>query len=321
MIFEKKILDIYRGMAFTRCDDSGNVFYFSADNFSGLKSEPYVFTASAGHQLQGYIYIYENPIPDRLVVFDHGFGGGHRSYMKEIELLCRRGYTVFAYDHTGCMESGGKDTNGMAQSLCDLNDCISTIKADSRFAGCSISVVGHSWGGFSTLNITALHPKITHIVALAGFVSVELLVNSYFGGVLKPYRKAIMALERQANPSFVGYNAIQTLASSPVKALLIYSDNDMRCHKAVHYDALEKALDGKENIRLMLVSGKGHNPNYTGDAVKYMDEFFTELTRKTKKKQLQTAEQKAAFRASFDWERMTAQDEAVWEEIFDFLEG
>ncbi len=319
MIFEKQVIKMYKGMVYTRCDDTGNVFYFSSDDFPGLHKKAYSFKASAGHDLQGYIYHYDSPIQGRMIVFDHGFGGGHKAYMKEIELLCRHGFTVFAYDHTGCMESGGETPNGMAQSLCDLNDCITVLKSDSRFHGCDISVVGHSWGGFSTLNISALYPDISHVVAISGFVSVEMLINSYFGGIMKGFCKPIMELERQANPKFVDYNAVKSLSNTSAKVLLIYSDNDKRCYKAVHYDALKEGLADKENIRFLLVSNKGHNPNYTEDAVKYMEEFFATLAKKSKKKELETPEQKAAFIASFDWNRMTAQDESVWTEIFKTL--
>ena len=144
-------------------------------------------------------------------------------------MLCKHGYTVFAYDHTGCMESGGASPNGMAQSLCDLNDCIATLKADERFKDVDISVMGHSWGGFSTLNISALHPEISHVVVLSGFVSVEELVNSFFSGLLKGYRKTIMTLEKEANPLFVSYHAADSLAKSQAKVLLIYSENDALC--------------------------------------------------------------------------------------------
>ena len=143
---------MYRGIAYTRCDDNGTAYYFSADDFAGLQKEPYPFRSSRGDLLQGYLYCYDHPIEGRLVVFDHGFGGGHRSYMKEIEMLCKHGFLVFAYDHTGCMESEGVNPNGMAQSLRDLNDCITALKQVARFANLDISVMGHSWGGFSSLN-------------------------------------------------------------------------------------------------------------------------------------------------------------------------
>lgn len=319
MFFEKQILNAYKGMMHTRCDDVETVFYYAAEDFEGLFKEPYAFTASAGHTLQGYIYHYDDPIPGRLVVFDHGFGGGHRAYMKEIEMLCRRGYTVLAYDHTGCMESGGASPNGMAQSLCDLNDCLNAVKADGRFAGLDLSVVGHSWGGFSTLNISAIHPEISHVVVLSGFVSVEELVNSFFAGLMKGYRKPIMALEWQSNPVFVAYNAVESLQRSKAKVLLIYSDNDRLCSRK-HYDMLKAGLEGRENIRFLLVTGKGHNPNYTEDAVAYLGEFGKARTKLARKKNA-TKEEKAAFVASFDWDRMTAQDEAVWAKIYEALEA
>jgi pimeloyl-ACP methyl ester carboxylesterase len=208
----------------------------------------------------------------------------------------------------------------MAQSLCDLNDCVEAVKKDARFAGFDFSVMGHSWGGFSTLNIAALHPEISRVVVLSGFVSVEILVNSFFGGIMKGYRKPIMALERASNPRFSEFNAVESLSSSGAKALLIYSDNDMLCRKNPHYDTLAEGLAGKENVKLMLVSGKGHNPNYTKDAVSYLGEYVSAKSKLAKKKKLETEAEKKAFIASWDWGRMTAQDESVWKEIFAWLE-
>ena len=321
MLFEKQMIRMYRGIAYTRCDDNGTAYYFSADDFAGLQKEPYPFRSSRGDLLQGYLYCYDHPIEGRLVVFDHGFGGGHRSYMKEIEMLCKHGFLVFAYDHTGCMESEGVNPNGMAQSLCDLNDCITALKQDARFADLDISVMGHSWGGFSSLNIFALHPDISHVVVLSGFVSVKLLIHSYFGGILKGYRKAIMQIERNANPDFVGYHAVESLSKTDAKVLLIYSGNDKLCTKVAQYDTLKAGLDGKETIRFVLVSDKGHNPNYTEDAVRYLGEYVSKRAKMIRKKQLETDEQKKAFLASWDWDRMTAQDDTVWNEIFQCLDS
>jgi len=319
MIFEKQVVNSYKSMIFTRCDDTKTVFYFSSKDFDSLSSKPYKFKSSMGHDLQGYVYSYDNHNPGRIVVFDHGFGGGHLAYMKEIEMLCRHGYLVFAYDHTGCMESGGATPNGLAQSLCDLNDCISAIKADEKFAGLDISVMGHSWGAFSTLNITALHPDISHIVAICGFVSVKDMINTFFSGILSGYRKVVWELEKRSNPKFAEYNAVETLSKSDTKALLIYSDNDMMC-KIEHYDMLKAGLDNKENVKFLLVKNKGHNPNYTEDGVKLLGEFSNARAKFAKKKNV-TDEEKQKFVASFDWDRMTMQDEAVWNRIFDHLDN
>ena len=238
MIFEKQIKKMYRSQVFGRCDDTGNVFYFSADDFDGLKKEPFAFTSAQGNKLQGYFYSYENSNPDRLIVFDHGYGGGHRAYMKEIEMLCRHGFKVFSYDHTGCMESEGESTVGFTQSLCDLDWCLKTLKADESFKGKKFAVIGHSWGGFSAMNITALHPEITHIVSISGFVSVERMVASFFGGILKGYCRCVMETEKESNPSYVSYDGVKTLSETTAKVLLVYSDNDPMCKKADSYDVL-----------------------------------------------------------------------------------
>lgn len=317
MIFEKQIVNTFRSSFLRRCDDTGTAFYFSAADFPGLEAEPFAFPSSKGHSLKGYFYHYADPIPGRIMVFDHGFGGGHRSYMKEIELLCRHGYLVFSYDHTGCMESGGENIGGFSQSLFDLNDCLNALKATERCANLDISVMGHSWGGFSTANICALHPEVSHIVVLSGFIAVEILVNQFFGGIMKGCRKAILALD--PTPEYFKYNAVESLSGTDAKVLLVYSDNDRMVSRAVHFDALKKGLSHKDDVRLLLVSGKGHNPNYTEDAVAYLGRYSADVAKKAKT--LTTADARKAYVDSWDWNRMTAQDETVWAEIFKTLDA
>lgn len=317
MLFENLIVNTFRKQFLIRCDDTGTAHYFSAADFPGLQAEPFAFPSGVGHTLQGYFYHYADPIPERIVVFDHGFGGGHRSYMKEIELLARHGYLVFAYDHTGCMESGGETIRGFSQSLRDLDDCLKALKASDRCKELDISVMGHSWGGFSTANICALHPDVCHIVVLSGFVSVELLVNQFFSGIMKGYRKAILALD--PNPGYKDHNAVNSLCMSDAHILLVYSQNDPMVSKAVHFDTLRAGLSHKDNVKFLLTENKAHNPNYTEDAVAYLGQYSADIGKK--KKSLTTAEAKKAYRDSWDWDRMTAQDEAVWEEIFKTLDA
>ena len=318
MIFEKKIAEAYRATAYTRCDDDGTARYFSAADFEGLSCHHYPFSAKAGHKLSGYIYSYDGAKENRLIVFDHGFGGGHRSYMKEIEMLARAGFTVFAYDHTGCMESGGENTNGMAQSLSDLDSALCEIKASGRFSGYEISVVGHSWGGFSTLNISALHPDIKSIVAISGFISVKKLIETNFPGILRPYRKAIMEIEREANPYYSEFDARESLKKSKCAALLIYSENDKLCKK-IHYDLLLEALSDRPETEFILVKDKGHNPNYTKEAVQLLSEFASARAKAIKSESLKTNEEKEAFLLKFDFDKMTEQDAEVFEKIIEFL--
>lgn len=319
MLFEKQIVNIFRSQLYIRQDNPNGIFYFSAGDFPGLKAYPYSFPSSQGHTLAGWFYCYDGPVPGRLVVFEHGMGNGHRAYFREIEMLAKAGYLVFAYDHTGCMCSGGENMGGFSQSLHDLDDCIRALKAEKALEGRTIAVVGHSWGGFSTMNISALHPDLTHIVVISGFVSVERMLGQLLTGFMGRFAKSLYALEQAQNPDYVGYDGVETLKNTNAKVLLVYSADDKSVHKANHYDVLCSALKDRENIRFLLVDGKDHNPNYTLDAVAYKNEFFKAYSKAAKKKQLTTPEAQEAFMANYDWLRMTQQDEAVWKEILDTL--
>lgn len=319
MIFQKQIEKIYKSNIFIRNDNPHSIFYFGPEDFPGLKSHGYHFKAKAGHDLKGFFYHYGDPIPGRLLVFDHGMGNGHRAYVREIETLCKAGFLVYSYDQTGCMASGGESCGGFAQSLSDLDCCITALKKETALKGRKIAVMGHSWGGFSTMNIAALHPEITHVVSMSGFVSVELMLEQSFSGFLKGYRPGIMELERRANPAYVQFDARESLKNIGAKVLLIYSADDKIVHKSIHFNALQQALADCAHVRFLLVDGKNHNPSYDDDAVAYKDAFFREYTRAAKKKRLETSRQQEEFMARYDWRRMTGQDDAVWDAVITHL--
>ena len=313
---KKQITD----MIYTRADDTGAVFYFSAEDFPGLHQIAHPIRSSRGHMLDGYFYSYDGCREDRLILFEHGMGSGHTGYMKEIERLCAHGYRVYAYDHTGCMNSGGADTGGFAQSLIDCRDVIDALQRDPAYAALPISVIGHSWGGLSTVNIAALHPEVTHIVALAPPISAPQLIEHMLPGMLSRYAKKFSEEERAKNPDTYDCDARLSLAKTRAHVLILHSADDAVVAAKYHFTPLREALSDRENIRFVLLEGKAHNPNYTEDAVRYKDAFFAQYKAAMKKKQLVTAEQKEAFKKQYDWNRMTVQDDAVWSMIFETLD-
>ena len=315
MIFQKQIEKMYRSNLFVRNDNPNGIFYFGPEDFPGLQAHPYEFTAKAGHTLKGYFYHYPDPVPGRLIVFDHGMGNGHRAYMREIERLAREGFLVFSYDHTGCMESGGEHTNGFGQSLSDLDDCITAMKSIDTVKRRRIGVMGHSWGGFSTLNIAAFHPEITHVISMSGFVSIPVMLEQTFRGPLKIFRESVLELERKANPAYADLDARKSIWFSNANFLLIYSADDKVVRKDPHYGMLFNCFARRYNVKLLLVEGKGHNPNYTREAVRYKDAFFRDFRKAVQKKKLETKMQQKEFMSRYDWKAMTEQDEYVWKEI------
>ena len=318
-IRENKIVAAYKEALIRRYDGDEAVFYYSHTDFENLSAKPFTFTSKRGHTLVGAFYCYGERQYDRLIVFDHGLGAGHTAYMKEIERLCRAGYTVFSYDKSGCMKSEGESVYAFSQSISDLDDALKAIKAIPLYQSARISVIGHSFGGYATVNIPAYHPDIESIVALAAPISAKAMLKSFFPGPLSLFTPSVMAFERTINPDFADASALDALRDYRGKALIVHSNDDPTVKTRHHFDRLQKALKARDNITFIRLSGKYHNPNYTERAVRYLGEFSAALTEKNRSRAFLCDEDRHAFRDSFDFDRMTEQDEAVWQKILRFL--
>ena len=319
MIFEGLIVNGYKTRMLTRHDPDGAVFYYSPEDF-GLEYEEYDFIGQGGQKLSGYFYKKGEPRADKIVVFEHGMGCGHRAYMREISVIVEAGYLVFAYDHTGTLASGGENIGGLTQSLVDLDIAIKALKASGRTLGRDIAVIGHSWGGYSTMNIGAFHKDITHLVAMSGYPSVRTMLETMMTGIMSGYVPALFKSEADTFGGYAYADARYSLFTTNAKVMLIHSTDDPTAKYSM-LEAVKDAICERENTVFLTLEGKKHNPTYTDDAVSYKDEFFAELTAARKKKMLSTPEARAEFRARFDFDRMTVQDMDVWNKIFAFLEG
>lgn len=317
-MLKEYLIKKYKNTLYNRTDDNGAVYYFSHNDFPNLNYKEYNFVSSKGDLLKGNFYYYDGFIENHIVVFDHGMGGGHLSYFKEIELLCKKGYMVYAYDHTGCMESGGDCSYGFSQSLVDLNDCLNSLKKD--YPNYTFDCIGHSWGGFSTMNIAAFHKDIKHIVVISGFISVYDILKQELHGMFKKYYEDVIKMEEEYNGKFARSNGIDALSNYEGEALIIHSDTDKVINPKLHYYKLKEALKNKDNISFVLVKNKGHNPNYLNNAIKYKNSFLKDYMKALKHNKLVTQQQKDEFKNSYDWNKMTGQDMNVWKIIFKFLE-
>ena len=316
----RKLEKTYRSVLFVRHDPDGTMFYFSNEDFEGLNKLPFDFKTRKGHVLKGGFYYYGTPRQDRLIVFDHGLGTGHRAYMREIETLCKGGYMVYSYDHTGCGESEGESVQGLSGSLADLDDCIRTLKRVEQLSGMEISVVGHSWGGYSALNILGFHHDVHSVVAMSAFISVSVMHSQLVPPFAFFVRKRLMEIERETNRIHAPSSALDVINRSNKPILIIHSLDDETVSAKRNILKLRKITCERTNVEFILQNGKGHNVSYTTEAAEYKREFFRELKRLKKQGLLNTDEQKAELVESQDWYSMTEQDEELWEKIFVFLE-
>ena len=317
---------IYRKNFVHRYDDDHIIKYFSYKDFPGLEERPVSFRTPQGLTIRGHIYSYPDKVasdkghPKELVVFCHGLGGGHRSYMREIELICRSGYEVLSYDCIGCWESEGSDIRGISESVNDLISCIDYICSSDELKDRAIHVIGHSWGGFAAGNILNFRKEnIKSITVISGFASIDTLTDAGFGGKLKPFKKYIKRFERKANGNLADCCSVDALRATDTKALLIHSRDDQMADISTGLDYVRSRISNP-NVKYLEVEGKFHNPNYTEDAVAYMRQTFGEYEALVKSKKLRTLEQKKAYMADKGFLRMTEQDGKIWDKIFSHME-
>ena len=147
------------------------------------------------------------------------------------------------------------------------------------------------------------------------------MIEQFFSGILKFYRPSILRLESESNPMYSLIDARKSLKNSKSRILYIASDNDPTVKTSYHFDTLKKAPPKGVNIEFYLVEGKLHNPNYSKNAVAELSKMTKAMTEGMKKKAFETPEAVEAFRNSWDWHKITEQDEKLWDKIFDFIEG
>lgn len=316
----EQIENAYKKVLFRRHDVDGSIFYFEHSDFDGLVKQDYSFVTKKGNRLTGGFYCYDNPRTDKLVVFDHGLGTGHRAYLREIEMLCRHGYLVYSFDHTGCGESEGEHVCGLLGSLADIDDCLNVLKTMPEISGREISLVGHSRGGFSSLNVIKLHPEVKSVVAMSAFLSLETMQKQIVPWIIFPFRRRLFELEKRHNPGYANFSAVDTLSKTTTPVLMIHSLDDSTVSAKANILKLRRQLLDRENLEFVLLNGRGHSPHYTSDAAAYKREFFKEHGRLSKKGLLESDEQKKMLVDFYDWRAMTEQDEEVWEKIFKFLD-
>ena len=291
--------------------------YDSPSDFPALRVEPYDIMGDRNVMLKGAFYYLEALQPEKLIVFDHGIGAGHLAYLKEIDCLARNGYTVYAYDHTGCVSTGGTGILGFAQGINDLDHVLSALQKDPRFSEVPKKLMGHSWGGYACMNVSALHPEVTHVVSLAGFLSARSLVEQYIPKAFLKYSEEVMMRERQHNPQYADMDARESLLKSKTRLMHLQSRDDIKVKFTLCCEPLSAALAGRPHTEFVVVERKNHDPQRTEAAAAANAAMLNALQKQ--RKALKTPAQLAAFRASYDWNQITEQDPAIWQKILSFL--
>ena len=174
---------IYDGSFDYRCETSEENS-FTTEEFDGLSRERHTFDTYQGHKLAGYLYESDKAQEKHaVVVFAHGMGGGgQRGFINIFNILCSRGYYVFAYDATANDESEGEVMGGLPQGFIDLDYAITYAQGLEKINELGIGPQG--FGGKTTaigLNIETLP---THIAGMPCAININCHVTRHQSEVI-----------------------------------------------------------------------------------------------------------------------------------------
>lgn len=260
-------------------------------------------------RLRGSKYYLKDQKPKALVVFFHGLGDGRASYIKEISLLVKEGYLVYAYDNTGCMESEGTSIISFDQTIKDQKAFFKFLEKDEEAKGLRRFSIGHSWGGFGAMMSCKPEYKIEKCVSMAGFCRTLDVLISRYGKQCSSYIKASMkiALKSLCGKDSNKFSVDETISSS-AKVLYIYGEKDKLVSKEIGYDLLNEAFKNDHRIEFLEVKGVGHSVFRDPESESYVGSLL--------KKGLGDINSPEGL--NMDLEKATKENEKVWSTIFGF---
>lgn len=163
---------VLRKTLWQRGEDPKNPCYLRFSDYKDeLERKPYQ-TFYYGKAINGFLYKERGRKAFRgFVILSHGFFGTHVQYLIDIDMLCRMGYVVLAYDQYGAGLSEGKNQESFATGIYVLENVISDVEKRNVNDGLPLILYGHSWGGYCVIGAMRKHPEIRKVVSRSGFVS------------------------------------------------------------------------------------------------------------------------------------------------------
>lgn len=236
------------------------------------RSEKIAFK-SGKNTLYGRIYGEENT--KGLIVFAHGIGGGHESYMDLILGMVDLGWRVFAYDATGSCESEGNGTKGLSQSALDLNEALKYVENDAELSKLPLFVMGHSWGGYASTAVLNFDHDIKAVVSFSGYYKpvVELCeeADRQFKGcgfLLHPF---IRLTNFFTFGKYSGLSAVKGINKSGIPVLVCHGNDDKMISLEKSSIMSQKDKITNPNVEYHLWDKEGRNGH---NSWMYEDEYL-----------------------------------------------
>lgn len=163
---------VMRKMLWIRGKDPDNPCYLRFEDYADVLERKAYACGYYGKSIRGYLYKERGRRSFRgFVILSHGLFGTHVQYLIDIDMLCRQGYIVLAYDQYGCGLSDGKNQESLGTGVYVLENVLRDVQKRNINSSLPITLYGHSWGAYCVLAVLKNHPEVVSCVARSGFLS------------------------------------------------------------------------------------------------------------------------------------------------------
>ena len=257
-------------------------YMLKVSDFDGLERTRYEFASDKGQKLTGWLYKVEDTdtanadaFPRGIIVFAHGFGAGHNSYMDCADYFARNGYLVFAYDATGNDESEGESLGGIPQGVVDLDHAISFVEESGNFPDLPIALFGHSWGGYSACAVLTYHPEVKAVIECCGCNSsadmFEAGGKDQAGSFIYAMLPFVKIHERIKYGKYASNTAMDGFAASDAAVMIVHSADDGVIPIEYGLDLYYEKYRDDPRFTFLRFEDKGHSYIFNNNS--YKDEF------------------------------------------------
>lgn len=311
MLFKKKIDNAFKSMFGHRLSENQpGLYFFKWYELEGLKRDDFSFSNGFGETIRGGLYYTDSySYKDTLVIFSHGYGGGHISYIKEIYHIAKQGFKVLALDAAGCNESDGDGLRGFNQQSSDTFDLISYLKSNDEYKDLKLDLVGHSMGGYTSLNLLNYVDGIHKVVALAAPISFKHMEGPIVTSLIS---KEANRLENAVLPGWDKCNALDGAKKASNTKILYIQSLDDAVVKWKHSGKVFSKVKNP-NFSTAFVNGAGHQTCFTKEAAINFKEYMEKM------KKCASVDELNALCESADWNAICDHDPKTLSLITDFL--
>ncbi|MBP3922060.1 MAG: alpha/beta hydrolase [Ruminiclostridium sp.] len=316
------IINHYFGEVFSRSELTRYTPYIRYENIKDEIPRYEISFKSGENTLKGNVY---GNGGKGLLFAVHGLNSNEEETMDVIHYFCKKGWTVLAYNHSGCFTSGGENQKGLAQSLIDLDAALTFCENDERLKNLPKVLFGHSMGGYAVCSVLNFNHDIKAVASFSGYNTpyeeLCFFVRKFVGDVFAVTQYPFMWIyNKLLFGDMADISAVDGINKADVPIMIVHGNNDT----IVPHDSAgiisHKEQITNTNVRYVLRTEEILNTHtkviYSGNAAEYSEEADKKLDMLQDKYSDEIPENELkAYYESLDKFRMSELDEEIFDNI------